>query len=339
MGSLNSVNFSDLIANESFVAYCLGTDQLAINKWEKFIEKNPQLAPKIAEIKREVALVHGILPAQLVNNRLENFKRLFFERQRLKRQRIIFFKRTLRVLSAACILLVASFFYFYHKPQVSAIYSYSTIKGKKIGPFVNRRSDILLADGTTVSLYRGSTITIADDYNTADRKIVLNGQAFFSVAHNAAKPFTVFSENLKTRALGTSFLVRDFSSSNPTVLLLQGKVKINQPYSNTSDYLDQGNGLILNRKTKTTSKTTVNINELNQICFSELKFDNASTEEIVSKVEQFYGVEIQLNSVHLKKITGDYSEQSLDQIIASIAYINHITWKVEKNKITFEPIN
>lgn len=54
--------------------------------------------------------------------------------------------------------------------------------------------------------------------NTID--ITLKGKAYFEVAKDKTKPFTVFSGNLSTIALGTQFSVTAFSHQNNIIVRL-----------------------------------------------------------------------------------------------------------------------
>ncbi len=50
---------------------------------------------------------------------------------------------------------------------------------------------VFLADSTKVYLNSGSTLTYKTDYNSNERTVRLNGEAFFDVTTNPEKPFVV----------------------------------------------------------------------------------------------------------------------------------------------------
>jgi transmembrane sensor len=63
---------------------------------------------------------------------------------------------------------------------------------------------IVLSDGSEITL--GPDSAVAIDFNEARRAIeLLVGMAYFDVAHDAARPFSVLSGDLKATALGTAF--------------------------------------------------------------------------------------------------------------------------------------
>src|SRR5690242_20395896 len=57
------------------------------------------------------------------------------------------------------------------------------------------RAELLLSDGTHVRLAPGSQLRVAADYGLDRRDAYLDGLAYFEVAHDARRPFTVFARN------------------------------------------------------------------------------------------------------------------------------------------------
>jgi transmembrane sensor len=71
---------------------------------------------------------------------------------------------------------------------------------------------ITLADGTKVELDADSAIAL--DYSNAVRAVrLLRGRAFFDVAKDASRPFTVLAADGSTTALGTRFVVHEWSGT------------------------------------------------------------------------------------------------------------------------------
>ena len=85
-----------------------------------------------------------------------------------------------------------------------------------------------LDDGTRVYLSPGSSLRYNVATLTGRREAVLNGDAYFDVAHDENRPFTVRTENIGVRVLGTAFSV----SSSPEfsqVVLERGAVRLLSP--------------------------------------------------------------------------------------------------------------
>lgn len=83
---------------------------------------------------------------------------------------------------------------------------------------------IKLPDGSTVILNAASTIEVVNSKKS--RTITLNGEAVFNVAPDNKRPFLVKTRDIHTTVLGTEFGVRAYDSSDITVAVKSGKVKI-----------------------------------------------------------------------------------------------------------------
>lgn len=86
---------------------------------------------------------------------------------------------------------------------------------------------VRLDDGSTVMLDTASAIAV--DYTQQTRRIrLLGGEAVFTVAPDAGRPFLVEARNGESRALGTAFAVRD-DGAGATVTVLESKVGVALP--------------------------------------------------------------------------------------------------------------
>ncbi len=83
---------------------------------------------------------------------------------------------------------------------------------------------IKLPDGSTVILNAASTIEVVNSKKS--RTITLNGEAVFNVAPDNKRPFLVKTRDIHTTVLGTEFGVRAYDSSDITVAVKSGKVKV-----------------------------------------------------------------------------------------------------------------
>lgn len=140
---------------------------------------------------------------------------------------------------AACILLSFLFLSSRHStaPEVSteiqpAIQEYNTPRGGM--------QTITLGDGSTIHMSCLTRLSV--QYTKDERRIVLHeGEAFFKVTHDAARPFSVYAIDGKTQVLGTEFEVK--STANVTrVTDLSGKVAVCYP-ANAAPFVTLTKGL------------------------------------------------------------------------------------------------
>ena len=83
--------------------------------------------------------------------------------------------------------------------------------------------DIRLADKSSVKLNRNSKLTVSNDFNRLERKVYLEGEAFFNVAKNTQKPFIISMNGWQVRVVGTSFNLK-YEANTTTVSVEQAKL-------------------------------------------------------------------------------------------------------------------
>lgn len=101
----------------------------------------------------------------------------------------------------------------------------------KLGPpadYRTRKGEIRvvpLADGSDLTLNTASEVMVR--YSDAQRDIrLIDGEALFNVAKNAERPFVVQIDDLRVRAVGTSFTVGRRADGSLRVLVREGVVEV-----------------------------------------------------------------------------------------------------------------
>jgi transmembrane sensor len=82
-----------------------------------------------------------------------------------------------------------------------------------------------LADGTMISLNKNSTLEYPSAFNGEQREVILKGEAFFDVSHDAEHPFIIHTDMMDVKVLGTSFNVRAYGADSVHVSVETGKVQ------------------------------------------------------------------------------------------------------------------
>lgn len=94
-----------------------------------------------------------------------------------------------------------------------------------------------LPDGSLIHLFSNSELTYRQPVDRSRREVLLNGKANFEVAKDKTRPFTVFSGDISTTALGTQFTVTAMAAEKLiSVRLHEGKVAVKavRPDSNNT---------------------------------------------------------------------------------------------------------
>ena len=129
----------------------------------------------------------------------------------------------------------------------SNIYTFEVEPGQK--------GSMRLADGTIVHLNSASKISFSGNYNSEERMVSLNGEAYFEVAKNPDKRFVVTCNGVDIEALGTEFNVKAYpTDSLITTTLAKGKVKV---YNNKESVTLLPNGVATYNLKRQTIKASV----------------------------------------------------------------------------------
>ena len=180
---------------------------------------------------------------------------------------------------------------------------------------------ILLEDGSEVTLEPHSSLSHPEHFDEKTRVVHLSGEAFFNVTKNPARPFFVYTGELVTRVLGTSFHVKsDQGSKSIEVSVVTGRVSV---YENSKKTPRIRNGIILNpnQKIRFDSKVKVLVPELVEepvvVHPPEKKslfiFEETPLPQVVSMIQEVYGIEIVLETAELENcvFTGDINDLPL----------------------------
>jgi transmembrane sensor len=107
-----------------------------------------------------------------------------------------------------------------------AVRTSSPISPEAAPAVVNLPAIRALADGSKVALRAGAAIEV--DFTAEARRVhLVRGEAMFSVAHDAARPFVVRSGDVDVRAVGTEFSVAQ-AADVTAVYVTEGRIAVTQ---------------------------------------------------------------------------------------------------------------
>ncbi len=109
---------------------------------------------------------------------------------------------------------------------------------------------VLLEDGTRVVLRENSQLRYPAQFHLTTRTVYLEGEAFFDVKKDPDRPFMVYTGELVTQVLGTSFNIRSYpDAATIEVQVVSGRVSV---YENQQKSPQNRNGIILTPNQKIT---------------------------------------------------------------------------------------
>ncbi|MDN5200069.1 FecR family protein [Fulvivirgaceae bacterium BMA10] len=249
----------------------------------------------------------------------------------------------LRVAAVALLLLVTALIYNKYRTQDGDASEVIVTNITKSNP-KGQKSMISLPDGTVLWLNSESSITYPEKFSSKDRIVKLDGEAFFEVARNVEKPFSVQVNNLEVTALGTSFNINAFPDDlDIKVSLVTGKVVVKDVTSIGNQHdagengivLDPGEKLLYNRKNLSFSKAEYDYRE--DIAWKQgiLYFNNASFDIVKRKLERWFNVKIILKNKLREEwnFSGEFQRESLDRILERIGFVEDFTFEIIDNQV------
>lgn len=248
------------------------------------------------------------------------------QKKHLKMRRILL--RGAAVIIPVLLLLGG---YFYINQEVEMIEATTS---------VNQQKQCTLPDGTTVLLNSCTKVTYPSKFKDSTRVVTLIGEAYFSVASNAAKPFIVQTNDLSVRVLGTRFNLSAYPTNDRTIATLnKGRIQVDiQSGKTDSGYILKPNQeIVFNKIDKSVSINTAKA-ESTDWKDGSLIFQDATFNDIVHTIERRYGVIIDYNKQDFQntpytlKFIHNESLEDVLKILQDVA--SGFEYKQENSRIT-----
>jgi len=241
--------------------------------------------------------------------------------QRKSAARMLTIKKTLPY-AAILIILLGFQFYFnrYKSTPGENIKNYYTSVITEEG----QRSKVILPDSSIVWLNSSTTLSYHENDLEKERRVHLNGEAFFQVSKNADKPFFVQNEQLIVKVLGTEFDVQAYSETGEiNVVLESGSVQLNHSNNESFNYQLKPGEIA----TFDLTENSLNIAKIDVAKFSSWKngvliFQNDPMKEVIEKLERWYNVEVEIRDeeVYNSIFTGTITNEGYEQIFRLIDF-------------------
>jgi transmembrane sensor len=195
---------------------------------------------------------------------------------------------------------------------------------------------IRLPDGTTVKLNSSSKLIFPEKFTGSTREVTLDGEGYFEVVHNPALPFIVHTDHSSTQVLGTSFNVNGKSSSSTAVTLVTGRVKVSAVAAETSITLKPSQQAIITQGKKMIDTASVDVTRFIEWKDNVVTFDDTPLNQVVAKLEEWYGVEIAVRSKSIEscRITARYDSESLENVLESLEFLLKGDYTLEGKNVT-----
>ncbi len=200
--------------------------------------------------------------------------------------------------------------------------SYERITNESNTPMV-----VQLPDGSNVTLNKNAHIVFAKDMGHK-RLLRLDGESFFEITPDKARPFRIKAGKTNVTVLGTSFNVRKKQESKDIeVVVKSGKVKVSKAGIKPV-ILEKDEALLyLNGQP---IKTTITQLDPNYLSWYEQKlvFINSPLKEVLEVIEKTYHIPVKMQTENLNAlhISTTLEGLNIDEVLSSIC----LTLNLEK---------
>ena len=204
---------------------------------------------------------------------------------------------------------------------------------------LGERSQVVLPDGTKVWLNSSSSVEYVAPFFSRQRRVKMEGEAYFEVEHDRRAPFVVSTNGLDVEVLGTRFNIRnDDNDHRVTTVLLEGAVKAYASgREQASVRLHPAQQLVFDTRTHAMRLTDCpsaerSINWIDgRFCFEHDTFG-----EIVAELKRYYNVDIRFMDNRLRdmRFSGNFRvEDGIYHIMSVLQLTYKFNYRIAGNDI------
>ena len=328
-------NLSEEIINKYLTGQCSEEELVEVNTWMKESEENARQLFRMEEIYHlgkfdQYANEQRILRAERrLNKKLD-------EEKRKQRKTALNMQHWMKYAAMIAVILVIGGgvgYWLYQngndQQMMVAVANEGIVK------------EIILPDGTKVWLNNSATLKYPREFSEKERNVYLDGEAYFEVTKNRHKPFTVQSDAMRVRVLGTTFNFKcDRHCRIAEATLSEGEIEVKGNKEEGQIILAPGQRAELNKNNGRLTVKQVNA-KLDAVWHDNLiPFQKADIFTISKALERFYDVKIILSPDMKadKTYSGVLKKKStIESVLKSLQNSIPIDYKIVGNNIFISP--
>lgn len=245
--------------------------------------------------------------------------------KRKQKTKVIPLFSTFSKIAAAVVVLIAT-------ATIGYVSFNNTIKNTIVTTANNKKGEkVLLADGSIVWLNKDATLSYPTKFENNKREVTLNGEAFFEVAKDRKRPFTIKMKTTNVTVLGTSFNIKE-DSLQTLVSVKTGKVRVKSKALNKSV-------VVVRNETASVNTTTIEhfkTKNKNYLAWKtgEFEFNNTSIQQVVKDINTFYETKLKIEDATTLpdcRLTAKFNNRPISEIIETLKLTCNVTIQKEEN--------
>tara|TARA_B100000963_G_scaffold66135_1_gene54338 strand:- start:319 stop:1467 length:1149 start_codon:yes stop_codon:yes gene_type:complete len=203
-----------------------------------------------------------------------------------------------------------------------------------------KRFDVELSDGSIVKLNSGSSLKFPIQFiDGMERKVYLDGEAFFDISENNSDVFKVVSNDAITLVYGTQFNIKSYKEDSfSEIILVDGRLGV-KGISDDQEIINLKPGF---RANIDQSNPIIEISKVNTKVYTSwingrVIFRNESIDTMILKLERLFNVIITNDNNELSEkffnATIMVDKESIDDVMGYLKEVYNIKYQKFNNKI------
>ena len=181
--------------------------------------------------------------------------------------------------------------------------------------------NITLADGTKVFMYAGSRLTYPVAFSGKERRVYLEGEAYFKVTKDKQHPFVISTEKAEAKVLGTDLNVACYKGEPCHVALLTGSVLVSNKKESRFVKLVPGQGVTVNADAPL-SICSESMDTYNYWLSGYIYYDDTALAEIAKSLGRWYNVNVVFDNEEMKSLKVRYFCQRSESLERAVELLN-----------------
>ncbi|MCY4779622.1 FecR family protein [Sphingobacterium sp. UT-1RO-CII-1] len=218
---------------------------------------------------------------------------------------------------------------------------YSTLSSNNLNTLSTPRGGqymVNLPDGSKVWLNAESSLSFPNTFNPNERRVTLNGEAYFDIAKNKKAPFIVSVDDMQIEVLGTKFNVDAYKDSpRISTTLVEGSVKVSQGMQNI--VLEPNQQSSWDKRSKKFSIQDIDTKLSTAWKNGYFIFENTNIKTIMSQLSRWYDIEVEyLGDISKKEYTGSILKRStIQEVLNMLELTGTIEFKITGRRVSVMP--
>jgi ferric-dicitrate binding protein FerR (iron transport regulator) len=197
---------------------------------------------------------------------------------------------------------------------------------------------VTLEDGTVVWLNAQSRLYYPDSFDGDERRVKVEGEAYFKVAKNEKRPFFVETAGQMVRVYGTEFNINSYGENKSVyTTLVNGKISLYPIESPKAELiLTPGNQAIFSKRDASTSVHRVDPEVMTSWRNGKFVFEEQTLEQIMQTLSRWYDFtfEFKNNSIAATEFAGSMSRYSnFNDVLKILEQSGNLKFKVSGHHV------